>query len=651
MMGKLGGWGLVVLLAALTLGVAGAGGRSLTTTTLAVQVVGGGRVTSNGGQITCGAGSQACFYSTAAGSGTVVLTANDQGAWSFDSWSGAGCSGSLPTCTFTLNGTPNEIIATFTSAGSTTSTLSVNTSTDDPGGDGGNVSGGDVNCDTGDTSDCTWDVPTGSTVTMVESPDSGFIFGGWSGGLCSGTAPSCTVTMDVDHSISAAFRKPTLTVHVTGNGTVTGAGIVCTAAGGSGCTAPETADADVTLTATPGAGGSFTDWTGACTGKNAICTITMTADKSATATFSGGGGTTPSTFPLSVSVTGNGTVTGGGLNCGVGGSVCSQNVTAGFSVTLTATPESGSTFTGWGGACSGSSKTCTVTMSSARNVTATFSGGSSTQVTLSVAVTGHGRVTGGGITCGNGATACSAKEPEGATVGLTASPAARARFTGWGGACSGAAPTCTVTMSADKNVTAGFRGGSAPPAAGRVLKSRGAPTVRRLAAGFDVTLRFSTTQAGHAHIRALRAGRLEAALSFSVAPGKATIGPFPLADPGYYAFELTLGSHALHWNACLGVCGKAAPGGPFVVTREAAGVLHAGAAWSVTVHFRASHPSGASLRIYRGRKLAKTYRFAAPAGLVGAGPFVLSPGTYLLRLAATDAYGRLKTLAWYAFLP
>ena len=43
-------------------------------------------------------------------------------------------------------------------------------------------------------------------------------------------------------------------------------------------------------------------------------------------------------------------------------------------ITLAATPAVGSTFVGWGGACSGTSTTCTVNMTQAQNVTATFSG-------------------------------------------------------------------------------------------------------------------------------------------------------------------------------------------------------------------------------------------------------------------------------------
>ncbi|MEI6206552.1 MAG: VCBS repeat-containing protein [Desulfuromonadales bacterium] len=82
--------------------------------------------------------------------------------------------------------------------------------------------------------------------------------------------------------------------------------------------------------------------------------------------------TVTSSYALSVakSGTGSGTVTSSpaGISCGA---TCSANYASGTSVTLTAAPASGSTFGGWSGACSGSG-TCTVAMSSAKSVTATF---------------------------------------------------------------------------------------------------------------------------------------------------------------------------------------------------------------------------------------------------------------------------------------
>ncbi|MBK6998564.1 MAG: DUF1566 domain-containing protein [Rhodoferax sp.] len=82
------------------------------------------------------------------------------------------------------------------------------------------------------------------------------------------------------------------------------------------------------------------------------------------------GGQPLDSFVLAVSKsgTGGGTVIGVGINCG---SVCSAAPGSGTNVTLTATPASGSTFTGWSGACTGTG-TCTVSMTAAQNVTATF---------------------------------------------------------------------------------------------------------------------------------------------------------------------------------------------------------------------------------------------------------------------------------------
>jgi M6 family metalloprotease-like protein len=114
----------------------------------------------------------------------------------------------------------------------------------------------------------------------------------------------------------------------------------------------------------------------AVTNISSSCATTMSADMAVGS---------PSSFQLDVSKsgTGTGTVTSSpaGINCGVD---CSHEYSQGTDVTLTATPTGGSRFAGWSGACSGTG-TCLVDMVVARSVTASFTGPTTT--TLSVTKT------------------------------------------------------------------------------------------------------------------------------------------------------------------------------------------------------------------------------------------------------------------------
>lgn len=177
------------------------------------------------------------------------------------------------------------------------------------------------------------------------------------------------------------------------------------------------------------------------------------------------GATTSGSFTLSVSKTGTGkgTVTSSpsGISCG---STCSKSFASGTQVTLTATSASGSTFTGWSGACSGSATTCTVGMTAARSVVASFatSGtGTTAQYTLSLEKDGksYGSVTSSpaGIACGLGCEKASMKAAKGTVISLTATPAAGRRFIGWSGACRGTAKVCAVTLRQSLTAKASFK--------------------------------------------------------------------------------------------------------------------------------------------------------------------------------------------------
>jgi Fe-S cluster biogenesis protein NfuA len=176
--------------------------------------------------------------------------------------------------------------------------------------------------------------------------------------------------------------------------------------------------------------------------------------------FITGSSTTSFTLTVTKSGTGTGTVTSSpaGISCGP---TCSANFDSGAVVNLTATPDSGSTFAGWSGACSGTGA-CSMTMDAAKSVSANFTASPGPfSLTVAKSGTGTGTVTSTppGISCG---TTCSASFASGTVVSLTATPDTGSAFAGWGGACSGTG-ACSVTMDAAKSVSATFN--SNPPAA------------------------------------------------------------------------------------------------------------------------------------------------------------------------------------------
>lgn len=81
---------------------------------------------------------------------------------------------------------------------------------------------------------CTTDAPGGSQVILYATAPSGSIFSGWSGGGCSGTASSCTVSMDASKTVTANFTVPLDVTPVVGaNGSVSPAVTQPVAPGGT----------------------------------------------------------------------------------------------------------------------------------------------------------------------------------------------------------------------------------------------------------------------------------------------------------------------------------------------------------------------------------------------------------------------------------
>jgi hypothetical protein len=280
--------------------------------------------------------------------------------------------------------------------------------------------------------------------------------------VSSDLANAPTAELALRGSMSGTAIDLTLTRGGTGTGSVTSSpsGLNC----GSTCVAYFASGASVALTAAPSAGSTFAGWGGSCSGSAASCGIVMSAAKAVTATFNA----VPLSFALNVTLggTGTGSVTSSpaGINCGA---TCTATFNGGTAVTLTPTPTSGATFTGWsGGGCAGTGN-CTVTINATTNISATFTAAPAVPGTFALTVARDGAGTGtltsspAGINCG---TTCTANFNSGAVVTLTPVPTSGSSFAGWAGACSGSTG-CTVTMSAAKSVTATFNAQAAGTAA------------------------------------------------------------------------------------------------------------------------------------------------------------------------------------------
>src|SRR3989344_4381999 len=174
----------------------------------------------------------------------------------------------------------------------------------------------------------------------------------------------------------------TLTVETQGDGYVSSypSGILC----GAACVESYNTGTVMTLTATPTNGASFSGWSGCDEENGNICTVVLSSDQKVIATFTG---EVKSEYNLRVYRTGSPGVVqtiNREIYCG---SICTYDeakFSAGSTIMLSASANSGYSFTGWSGDCSGSSPTCTVTIDSAKIVTATFGTGSGSEGTPSI---------------------------------------------------------------------------------------------------------------------------------------------------------------------------------------------------------------------------------------------------------------------------
>ncbi len=236
--------------------------------TVTVEVKGDGVMTSEPAGIDCGSKCSSLFVRKS----NVLLQASVETMERLLSYTGD-CTDRTE-CILNMDG-DKHVIATFLTALTTTVT-----------GQGRITSSpGTVDCN----SSCKTLFDPTVAVTLRAEALPGFQFTGWSG-ACSGSAATCSVTVDTAKTVGATFTANAvpdhqLTVSITGNasGTVTTAptGINCPGR----CDARYAENTVVTLTAAPTAGATFAGWSGACSGTQLTCQIPMDIDHTVTARF------------------------------------------------------------------------------------------------------------------------------------------------------------------------------------------------------------------------------------------------------------------------------------------------------------------------------------------------------------------------------
>ena len=279
----------------------------------------------------------------------------------------------------------------------------------------------------------------GAIVGLTAVPNTGYQFDGWSGDA-TGTTNPLSITMDANKTLTAMFSpiQRTLTINAT-NGTVT--------------TNPNPTNGTYNdgtvlgLTAIPGTGYQFDGWSGDATGNSNPLSLTMDADKTITATFS----LVQRTLTINA--------TNGSVNVTGASNSKNQNNSNDFyfdhgeTTTITAVPDTGYQFDGWSGDATGTTNPLSITMDTDKTVTATFS---LIERTLTINAT-NGRVNVTGAS--NSKNQNNSNDfyfDHGETTSITAVPNAGYQFDGWSGDANGSANPLSLTMDADKTITATF---------------------------------------------------------------------------------------------------------------------------------------------------------------------------------------------------
>jgi len=341
----------------------------------------------------------------------VTVTAIANNGYAFTNWTENGVIQSTsPSYTFAL-ATNRNLVANFASA--VTYTVATQVSPIDDG----TVTGAGI-------------FSLGSSVSVTATPNAGYAFTNWTeNGIVQSTSTTYTFALATNRNLVANFAASTviytlaLQLNPANAGLATGAGNYITGS-------------SVTVAEIPGSGYAFTNWmeNGIVLSTSPNYAITLTTNHNLVANF-------VSTIPVNLATLVNpanaGIVTGGGT------------FPKGSSVTVTATPNYGYTFTNWtaNGIVQSASPTYTFTLASNQSLTANFA---PIPVTYTVAAqinpANAGIVTGGGTF------------NTGSSVTVTAIASSGYIFTNWteNGLVQSSLSTYVFTLATNRYLTANF---------------------------------------------------------------------------------------------------------------------------------------------------------------------------------------------------
>jgi surface protein len=269
--------------------------------------------------------------------------------------------------------------------------------------------------------------PHGTVVTLTPILSEGWEFMSWGGDITDTTVP-LVVTVTSELSVVGTFQRKNypLTITVVGEGTVTETIIPQK-------TTEYPYETVVQLTPVPSEGWEFVSWGGDLSGNEVPQLITVDTDKQVTVTFQ------LKTYPLNVSVVGNGTV-------GVEPQL--DVYPHGTEVTLTPTPSEGWEFMSWDGDITETTVPLVVTVTSELDVVGTFQ---RKNYPLTITIIGEGTVTETIIP------QKTTEYPYETVVQLTPVPSEGWEFVSWGGDLSGNEVPQLITVDTDKQVTVTFQ--------------------------------------------------------------------------------------------------------------------------------------------------------------------------------------------------